>query len=67
MTSPNQEPDTSREQADDQPTRAEGAPGRTKDLREANENVRKAQGDDAMDTPVDPQKTGNRPRFDRDR
>ncbi len=41
--------------------------GTTTDLREANENIRKAQGDDAMDTPVDPKKTGHRPRFDRDR
>jgi hypothetical protein len=62
-----QEHDTNHGQADSEPARPEGAPGRTKDLREANENVRKAQGDDAMDTPVDPQKTGNRPRFDRDR
>jgi hypothetical protein len=39
--------------------------GETKDLREANENIRKAQDDDAV--AVDPQKTGNKPRFDRDR
>jgi hypothetical protein len=45
----------------------EQAPGRTRDIREANENIRKAQGDDAMDTPVDPKRTGNKPRFDRDR
>lgn len=37
------------------------------DVREANENIRKAQGDEQTDTPVDPKKTGNRPRFDRDR
>jgi hypothetical protein len=41
--------------------------GTTRDLREANENIRKAQGDDAVDTAIDPKKTGNRPRFDRDR
>ena len=40
--------------------------GHTKDLREANENIRKAQ-DEGTDAPVDPKKTGNRPRFDRDR
>jgi hypothetical protein len=45
----------------------EQTPGRTRDIREANENIRKAQGDDAMDTPVDPKRTGNKPRFDRDR
>jgi len=37
----------------------------TKDVREANENIRKAQGDDSMEKPDD--KSGNRPRFDRDR
>ena len=41
--------------------------GRTNDLREANENIRKARGEDATDTPVDTNRTGNRPRFDRDR
>jgi hypothetical protein len=40
--------------------------GQTKDLREANENIRKAQ-DEESTAPVDPKKTGNRPRFDRDR
>ena len=39
----------------------------TKDLREANENIRKAQDDEAVDTAVDKRKTGNRPAFDRDR
>lgn len=39
--------------------------GDTKDLREANENIRKAQDEET--TPVDPKKTGNKPRFDRDR
>ena len=39
----------------------------TKDLREAQENVRKSRGEDATEEPVDPKKTGNRPRFDRDR
>ena len=37
-----------------------------KDLREANENIRKSQGDDATGT-VDKKKTGNKPAFDRDR
>lgn len=41
--------------------------GETKTLREANENVRKAEGDDAAATNIDPKKTGNKPRFDRDR
>ena len=39
---------------------------KTKDLREANENVRQSQGDDATG-PVDPKKAGNKPAFDRDR
>lgn len=39
----------------------------TKDPREANENIRKAQDDETTETAVDPKKTGNRPRFDRDR
>ena len=41
--------------------------GETKDLREANENIRKAQDEEPTDTAVDPNKAGNRPRFDRDR
>jgi hypothetical protein len=41
--------------------------GTTKDLREANENIRKAQDEEVTDTSVEPKKTGNRPRFDRDR
>lgn len=41
--------------------------GETKDLREANDNVRKSQDDEATGAPVDPKKTGNQPRFDRDR
>ena len=41
--------------------------GETKDLREANENIRKAQDEEPTDTSVDPKKTGNKPRFDRDR
>jgi hypothetical protein len=40
--------------------------GETKDLREANDNIRKAQDEEATGT-VDPKKTGNKPRFDRDR
>ena len=42
-----------------------GDPKDTKDVREANENIRKGQGDDATDMPTD--RSGNRPRFDRDR
>jgi hypothetical protein len=41
--------------------------GKTKDLREANENIRKAQDDEPTKTAVDPKKAGNRPRLDRDR
>ena len=41
--------------------------GETKDLREANENIRKAQDEEATETAVDPKKAGNRPRLDRDR
>jgi hypothetical protein len=41
--------------------------GQTKDLREANENIRKARDEEGTDTSVDPKKTGNKPRFDRDR
>ena len=41
--------------------------GETKDLREANENIRESQGDDATDAKVDPKRSGNKPRFDRDR
>ena len=41
--------------------------GQTKELKEANENIRKAQDEEGTDASVDPKKTGNRPRFDRDR
>ena len=41
--------------------------GETKDLREANENIRKAQDDEPAETAVDSKKAGNKPRFDRDR
>ena len=41
--------------------------GETRDLREANENIRKSQDEEATGAPVDPKKTGNKPRFDRDR
>jgi hypothetical protein len=37
-----------------------------KDLREANENIRRSQGDDAMG-PTESRKAGNKPAFDRDR
>jgi hypothetical protein len=61
------EQNSDRERAQGTRTPSERGDGDTTELREANENIRKAQGDDAMDTPVDPRKTGNRPRFDRDR
>jgi hypothetical protein len=38
-----------------------------KDLREAGENIRKAREGDETPTPVDQKRTGNKPRFDRDR
>ena len=41
--------------------------GETKDLREANKNIRKAQDEEPTETAVDPKKAGNEPRFDRDR
>jgi hypothetical protein len=41
-------------------------PKEPKDLREANENVRKSQGEDATG-PADSKKSGNKPAFDRDR
>ena len=41
--------------------------GETKDLREANENIRKAQDESTAETDVDPKKAGNKPRFDCDR
>jgi hypothetical protein len=37
----------------------------TKSVREANENIRQGQGDDATEMPRG--RSGNRPRFDRDR
>ena len=40
--------------------------GDTEEVREANDNIRKAQGDDATG-PAPDSKAGNRPRFDRDR
>jgi hypothetical protein len=43
------------------------AKGKVKDLREANENIRKTQGEDEFGTPVDQRRAGNKPRFDRDR
>ena len=41
--------------------------GETKDLRQANENIRKAQNEEPTETAVDPKKAGNKPWFDRDR
>jgi hypothetical protein len=41
--------------------------GQTKDLREANENIRKSQDEEDTGQEIDPKKTGNKPRFDRDR
>ena len=37
-----------------------------KDLRKANENIRKGQGDDATG-PIESKKSGNKPALDRDR
>ena len=37
-----------------------------KDLQQANENIRKAEGDESL-SEADPQKTGNKPALDRDR
>ena len=36
-------------------------------LREAHENTLEARDEEETRTPVDPKKTGNKPRFDRDR
>ncbi len=44
----------------------EGKAEQPKDLREANENIRKSQGDDATG-PVDKKKSGNKPAIDRGR
>jgi len=44
----------------------EGEQKRPKSPEEANENIRKSQGDDATDAESG-RKTGNRPAFDRDR
>jgi hypothetical protein len=41
--------------------------GETKDLREANENIRKSRDEEGPTPPVDPKNTGNKPRLDRDR
>lgn len=41
--------------------------GEPKDPREANDNIRKSQDEEPTGAPVDPKKTGNKPRFDRDR
>ena len=41
--------------------------GQTKDVREAGEHIREAQESDGDGASVDPKKTGNKPRFDRDR
>jgi hypothetical protein len=41
--------------------------GETKDLREAEEQIRKSRGEDAGAGGADPKKSGNKPRFDRDR
>jgi hypothetical protein len=46
---------------------SEGSPKRVRDLREANENVRKARDEDPTDVPTDSKKTSNKPAFDRDR
>jgi len=46
--------------------RFKGDDSNVEDVREANENIRKAQGDDSTDASQD-DRSGNRPRFDRDR
>lgn len=46
--------------------RKENNKDKPKDLREANKNIRKSQGDDATGE-VDSTKTGNKPAFDRGR
>jgi len=56
------EPGTDRTGSD----RFKGDDNETKDIREANDNIRKAQDEDATGPAFDG-KTGNRPRFDRDR
>ncbi len=48
------------------PDRFKNEKNENQDVREANDNIRKAQGDDATG-PVSDGKKGNRPRFDRDR
>ena len=47
--------------------RFKGDDNETKDVREANDNIRKAQDEDATGPAFDGKTTGNRPRFDRDR
>jgi hypothetical protein len=49
------------------PEQNAGNKGETKDLKEVNDNIRKAQDDEPTGTAVDPKTTGNKPRFDRDR
>ena len=46
--------------------RFKGDDNETTDVREANDNIRKAQGEDAT-SPASDRKRGNRPHFDRDR
>jgi hypothetical protein len=46
--------------------RFKGDDNETRNVREANDNIRKAQGEDATEAPSEG-RSGNRPRFDRDR
>ena len=58
--------DESEEPGQSENDRTNSKPDETEDLREANENIRQSQGDDATG-PVDSTKTGNKPAFDRGR
>lgn len=48
-------------------TRQDAKKGETTNPREANHNTLEARDEEETRTPVDPKKTGNKPRFDRDR
>jgi hypothetical protein len=48
-------------------TRKNDDEAETNKVREAHKNTLNARDEEETDTSVDPKKTGNRPRFDRDR
>lgn len=48
-------------------TRQDTHKGETTNPREANQNTLEARDEEETSTTVDPKKTGNKPRFDRDR